>query len=318
MGVMSESKRGVLFAIFAYTMWGVFPIYLKALQALPAPEILAHRVLWSLVFVALLLAVRHRWAWIGQVIRSPDVLRWFIGTAFVITLNWGLYIWAINANRIVDASLGYFINPLVNVLIGAAFLHERLRPVQWGAVAVAAGGVLWLTIEAGELPWIGLVIALSFGIYGLLRRTAALGAIEGLALETTLLLPLAVGYLAWLTVHDRNTFLVAAPPMQWLLAAAGPVTALPLLFFAAAARRIAFSTLGLLQYIGPTLQLMLGVWLYHEPFPLAKAIGYGAIWVALAIYSLEGLWRSFMRAPALTAPVTAPAASAASAAPVPK
>jgi chloramphenicol-sensitive protein RarD len=305
-----EVNRGIVYALVAYTLWGFFPVYLKALAAVPAPEILAHRMLWSLVFVGALLAIRRRWDWVRTVVREPRVLRWFVASATVVTVNWGVYIWAVNADRVVDSSLGYFINPLVNVLIGAAFLHERLRPAQWVAVACAASGVLWLTVQAGEPPWVGLVLGVSFGIYGLLRRTAALGALEGLALETLLLVPLALGYLVWLTLHDRNVFLAASPTLQLLLLAAGPATALPLLFFAAGARRIPFSTLGLLQYVGPTLQLILGVWLYHEPFPPAKIAGYAAIWVALLIYSAEGLWRSWARprAPAAASSSAAPAA----------
>jgi chloramphenicol-sensitive protein RarD len=211
-----------------------------------------------------------------------------------VAANWFVYIWAVNAGRVVDASLGYFINPLVNVLIGAAFLHERLRPAQWAAAGVAAAGVGWLTWQAGAVPWIGLVLALTFGLYGLLRKTAALGAIEGLTLETVLLTPLAAAYLLWLAHAGASGFVEGDTATRLLLAAAGPVTAVPLLLFAAGARRIPFSTLGLLQYLGPSLQLLIGVWLYHEPFA-ARAPGYVLIWIALAVFSVEGLlqgWRS--------------------------
>lgn len=289
---------GVLCAASAYLLWGLFPIYIKWLQAVPPAEILAHRMLWSLAFVALLLALRRRWNWLREVAARPAVLARFAGSAAFVSINWGVYIWAINSDRIVDASLGYFINPLVNVLVGSVLLRERLRPVQWAAVACAAAGVLWLTWQAGAVPWIGLALALSFAAYGLLRKTATLGALEGLALETALLFPLAFAYLAWLAADGRNAFLAAPAATQWLLVAAGPVTAIPLLLFAAGARRISFSLLGLLQYIGPSIQLLLGVWLFREPFPAAKAAGYALIWTALAIYTAESLWRGWRRAQA--------------------
>jgi chloramphenicol-sensitive protein RarD len=295
-------KRGVWYAVAAYTLWGVFPIYIKLLQSVPAVEILAHRMVWSLVFVTALLTIQRHWAWVRTVIARPAMLGRFVATATVVTMNWGVYIWAINSNRVVDASLGYFINPLVNVLLGALLLGERMRPVQWAAVAVAASGVVWLTVQAGTLPWIGLVLAVSFGTYGLLRKTATLGALEGLTLETALLFPLAFGYLVWLALHQQNTFVEASTSMRWLLVAAGPVTAVPLLLFAAGARRIPFTLLGLLQYIGPSLQLLLGVWLYHEPFAPAKAAGYALIWAALALYTAESLWQNWRRVPAAADP----------------
>jgi len=290
-------KRGVWYAVGAYTLWGVFPIYIKWLQSVPAVEILAHRMVWSLVFVTVLLTIQHHWAWVRLVIARPAMLGRFVVTASVVTMNWGVYIWAINSNRVVDASLGYFINPLVNVLLGALLLGEHMRPAQWAAVAVAASGVLWLTVQAGTLPWIGLTLAVSFGTYGLLRKTATLGALEGLTLETALLFPLAFGYLVWLALHQQNTFVEASASMRWLLVAAGPVTAVPLLLFAAGARRIPFTLLGLLQYIGPSLQLLLGVWLYQEPFARAKAAGYALIWAALALYTAESLWQNWRRVP---------------------
>ncbi|MCX8115968.1 MAG: EamA family transporter RarD [Burkholderiaceae bacterium] len=293
-------NAGIAYAVFAYVLWGVFPVYFKALHDVPAAEILAHRMVWSLVFVAAVLALRRRWDWLADVFARPALVGRFVATAALVTVNWGVYIWAVNAGRVVDASLGYFINPLVNVAIGAIVLHERLRPAQWIAVALAATGVAWLTWHAGALPWIGLTLAFSFAAYGLLRKTASLGAAEGLALETALLAPLALAYLGWLGAADRSAFGDGSAATRWLLAAAGPVTALPLLAFAAGARRIPFSMLGLLQYIAPTLQLLLGVWLYREPFEPGKALGFAAIWVALAIYSIEGLWQTWRRTPPST------------------
>ncbi|GAB4474529.1 MAG: EamA family transporter RarD [Burkholderiaceae bacterium] len=290
-------NAGIAYAALAYVLWGVFPVYFKALQHVAATEILAHRMVWSLVFVAAVLALRRDWTWLRTAARRPALIGRFAATATLVSINWGVYIWAVNAGHIVDASLGYFINPLVNVAIGALLLHERLRAAQWLAVALAAAGVAWLTWHAGALPWIGLVLALSFAAYGLLRKTAALGAAEGLALETALLFPLALAYLAWLGTGGLSAFVDGSAATRWLLAAGGPITAVPLLAFAAGARRIPFSTLGLLQYIAPTLQLLLGVWLYGESFEPGRALGFSAIWIALSIYSAQGLWQAWRRAP---------------------
>ncbi len=287
-------NRGIAYASAAYLLWGVFPIYFKALQGVAPLEILGHRIVWSLMVCAVLLLLLRRLQWLADLRRQPRVLLWFAASSVLVAANWFVYIWAVNASRVVDASLGYFINPLVNVLIGAAFLHERLRSAQWVAVGVAAIGVSWLTWQAGAVPWIGLLLALSFGLYGLLRKTAALGAIEGLTLETVLLTPIAAAYLLWLVQTGQSGFVDGDAATRLLLAAAGPVTAVPLLLFAAGARRIPFSTLGLLQYLGPSLQLLIGVWLYHEPFA-ERAPGYVLIWIALAVFSVEGIvqgWRS--------------------------
>ena len=286
-------NTGILYAATAYALWGVFPLYFKSLQEIPPMEILLHRMVWSLVFVAVVLALRRQWAWLGDVVRRPKVLAGFAASALLLSCNWFIYIWAVNNGHVVESSLGYFINPLFNVLLGSLILRERLRPVQWGAVAIAAGGVAWLTWHGGALPWIALLLATTFALYGLLRKTAALGALEGLALETLLLFPLAFGYLIVLSMEGQNHFPAASTTSQLLLAAAGPITAIPLLLFAAGARRIPLSLLGLLQYIGPTLQLLLGVWLYHEPFGGARIAGFTLIWSALAIYTAEGLWQNW-------------------------
>lgn len=302
-------RTGMLYAIAAYTIWGLFPLYFKALQEFPPTEILLHRIVWSLVFLAGVLACRRQWSWIGSALRRPKVLAGFTASAILLSTNWFIYIWAVNHGRVVDGSLGYFINPLVNVLLGFLVLRERLRPGQWTAIGLAALGVVWLTWQSGHPPWIGLMLAATFGLYGLLRKTAALGPLEGLSLETMILFPVAFGTLAMLTVSGNNAFLQASQSSQWLLAAAGPITAIPLLLFAAGARRIPLSLLGILQYIGPTLQLLLGVWLYNEPFGGARMIGFAMIWGALLLYSLEGLWQSWSSkakgasAPAGTVPV---------------
>ncbi|HEY9103955.1 EamA family transporter RarD [Chitinimonas sp.] len=281
-------RTGILYAAAAYFIWGLLPLYLKAMKQVPAQEILMHRMAWSLVFLIAVLLVRKHWDWLKPALTSPRVLGRFIASATVLSINWFIYIWAVNDGRVVDASLGYFINPLVNVMFGYFLLHERLRRTQWAAIAVAALGVLWLTVQAGQLPWIGLMLAASFGTYGLLRKTAPLGALEGLSLETLLLTPFALAYISWLAVQGQSGFINGDTTTRWLLIAAGPITAIPLLLFAAGARRIPMSLLGLLQYIGPTLQMMLGVFLWHEPFNQGKLIGFALIWSALALYTLEG------------------------------
>ena len=281
-------NRGIVYACAAYLLWGVFPTYFKALQTVAPLEILGHRIVWSLLVCALLLFVLRRWQWLSGLLRQPRVLLWFVGSSVTVALNWFVYIWAVTAGRVVDASLGYFINPLVNVLIGALVLKEQLRRGQWLAVVVAAAGVLSLTWQAGTVPWIGLVLAISWGIYGLLRKTAVLGAVEGLTLETVLLAPIALAYLVWLSASGGSTFFTTDSTTRLLLLAAGPVTAAPLLLFAAGARRIPFFMLGLLQYLSPTLQLLLGVWLYGEPFA-ERAIGFVLIWIALAMFTADGI-----------------------------
>lgn len=288
-------RKGILYATASYTVWGLFPMYFKALQSIPPIEILLHRMLWALVFLLMVLAWRKQWSWIPAVLRQPKLLAGFAASASLLSINWFIYIWAINNERVIDASLGYFITPLVSVLLGYVLLHERLRFAQWLAVALAASGVLWLTWQTGHPPWIGLCLALTFGTYGLLRKTAALGPLEGLSLETLLLFPFALAYLIFLTFQGQTTFPNSPASSQWLLLAAGPITAIPLLLFAAGARRIPMATLGLLQYVAPSLQLLLGVWLYHESFNASRLIGFGAIWAALLVYSAEGLHSNFKK-----------------------
>ncbi len=288
-------SRGIVYALTAYVLWGVFPIYFKQVQSVAPLEVLANRMLWSLAFVAGLLTVLRGARWPRDLLRERPPIRWFLPSALAISLNWLIFIWAINSGHIVDASLGYFINPLLNVLVGALFLHERLRPAHWAAVLLATLGVGWLTWSEGRLPWIGLSLAFSFSLYGLLRKRAPLGAVDGLAVETALLAPAAGAYLLWLAFRHESALVDAVinshlALVGWLLLA-GPVTAVPLLFFAAGARRIPFATLGILQYVGPTLQLLIGVRLYGEPFDAHKLVAYSLVWIALAVFSLDGLWQ---------------------------
>nr|WP_315232212.1 EamA family transporter RarD [uncultured Albidiferax sp.] len=283
---------GVLYAVLAYTAWGLFPLYFHQLAGIPALEVVLHRTLWSLVFLLVVLAVLRRWAWMSALLRQPRVLGAFALSALLLSANWVVYVWAVQHQHVVDASLGYFILPLVNVALGFVFLHERPRPGQWLAVAVAAAGVLWLTVQTGRLPWIALVLALTFGFYGLLRKVASLGALEGLALETMLLAPVTIGVLGYWAWQGQGVLLHGdAASIGWLLLA-GPLTAIPLLLFAAGARRIPLATMGILQYISPTLQFALGVWIFNEPFQASRLLGFALIWAALLVYSLEGWWSS--------------------------
>jgi len=285
-------NTGMLYAAGAFLSWGLFPLYFHAIKNVPASEILAHRMAWSLLFLMIVLAVRRQWKWLPQVLRQPKVVASFLASAFLLSANWFVYIWAVNNDHVVDASLGYFINPLVNVLLGMLVLKEKLRRGQWIAIGVAATGVAWLTWQAGQVPYIALVLAISFGAYGLLRKTAALAALEGLSFETLILFPLAVAYLGWLVYNGQSVFLNAeSDSTRWLLAAAGPTTAIPLLLFAAGARRIPMSVLGMLQYMSPSLQMLLGVWVFHEAFSSTRLVGFLFIWSALVIYMLEG-WLS--------------------------
>ena len=287
---------GVLSAGCAFFMWGVFPLYLKTLKAIPPLEILSHRVFWSFVMLALILTLRHQWGWITSIKKNPRITAAFIASASMLAINWVVYIWSINHDRIVDASLGYFIAPLFNVLFGV-MLGERLRLWQWISVGLAATGVAWLTISAGQLPWIGLTLAFTFGLYGLLRKTASLGALEGLTLETLVMLPLSALFLLLPESGSSHAFVNAGINTSLLLIAAGPVTAIPLLLFAYGARRIPLSLVGILQYIGPTIQLLLGIYLYNEVFSSTKFIGYGLIWCALGLYSIESLCQAWRHSP---------------------
>jgi len=285
-------NSGVLYAALAYTAWGFLPVFFKQLSNVDAFEVVMHRMVWSLVFLMCVLFVLTRWAWLRDLARQPRVLLAFGVSALLLSANWSVYVWAVQNAHVLDASLGYFILPLVNVAFGFVFLNERPRPGQWLAVAVAAAGVLWLTAQAGRLPWVALVLAATFGIYGLLRKLAKLGALEGLTLETLLLSPFALGLLAWWTWHGQGALVQGdAATLGWLLLA-GPFTAIPLLLFAAGARRIPLATLGILQYIAPSIQMLLGVWLYGEAFEPSRAIGFYLIWTALLLYSADSLWNA--------------------------
>jgi chloramphenicol-sensitive protein RarD len=287
---MNPGRRaGALHAALAFVMWGLFPLYFRQLASVTPLEMILHRSLWSLAFVAALLALLGRWQWL-QLLRGPGrQLATFGASALLLAGNWLLYVWAVQNGRVVESSLGYFINPLVSVLLGVLVLRERLRHAQWVAVALAGTGVLWLTLLTGQLPWIALTLACTFGLYGLLRKTAPLGALEGLALETLLLAPLALPALAWWTLaHDGALMRGDAALIGWLLLA-GPLSATPLVLFAAGARRLPLAAVGLLQYLAPTIQFLLGIWVFHEPFDARRLVGFALIWSALAIVSVDAL-----------------------------
>ncbi len=300
-------SSGILYGLSAYVLWGLFPLFFKQLQAAAATEVVLHRMVWSLVFVLIVLAALRRFAWLADVRRNPALLGKFAVSAVLLAANWLTYIWAVNNGHVLDASLGYFILPLVNVALGFVFLHERPRKAQWVAFALAASGVLWMALQTGRMPWIALLLALTFGFYGLMRKTAALGALEGMSLETMLLAPLALAALLWgnhtgqLPAHDSHTWL--------FFVLSGPVTAIPLLLFAAGARRVPLSTMGFLQYITPSILALMGVFLYGETFSGPRAVGFALIWVALALYSAEGLWAGRRAAAAKAADVRAPEAT---------
>ncbi len=272
-------------------MWGLFPLYFKALRGVPPLQILAHRMVWSLVLMAAMLTALRRWSWLATLGSRPGEVLRFLASATLLAYNWGTYIWAINNDHVIEASLGYYINPLMSVVLGAVFVGERLRALQWLAVGIAAAGVIWMSVEVGRVPWIALALAFSFGLYGLLRKTALLGSLEGLTLETLVQFPAACAYLAWEGRHASDAFLQGPWSLRLLLMAAGPITAVPLLLFASAARRIPLSLLGFLQYCMPTVVLGLGVFLYHEPFGGNRAVGFALVWVAVAVYLTDGLLR---------------------------
>lgn len=282
--------RGAAAALGCYLIWGLVPLYWRPLAAVDAHELIAHRLVWSLVFTAPLL-----W-WLGgfrEVFAALGSWRSFglnLASSVLLTTNWLVYVWAVNAGHVIESSLGYFLVPLVNVALGRIVLHERLRPAQWLAITFAAAGVVLQLVHLGRLPWIALSLAATFGTYGLLRKRSPLGPLSGLTLETLLLAPLAATFLLW-RAHAGVGALGHAPGItQGLILCAGVVTTVPLLLFAYGARRLQLTTLGLLQYAAPTVQFALGVWVYHEAFDRARAQSFAFIWTGLALYTADALW----------------------------
>jgi len=292
-GVESDAARrargGVAYGLGAYIWWGAVPVYFKAVAHVNAFEVLAHRVIWSVVLLAVLMRIYGRLRYAVEAVRQRGTLLTLLGTTVLIAVNWFVFIWAVANDQLREASLGYFINPLVNVLLGFVVLRERLRAWQWVAVALAAAGVTWRTTMVGTLPVVALVLAGTFGLYGLMRKMARVDAMVGLMVETALLWPAALLYLIWLGLDGTLAFGNLSWKTSLLLSMGGIITAVPLLWFTNAARRLRLSTLGFLQYIAPTMQFLLAVLVYGEPFESAHAIGFGLIWVGLAIYSCESV-----------------------------
>ena len=284
---MAETRRGFIVGAAAYAMWGVFPLYWTLLRPAGAIEILAHRVFWSLAVMAVLVLVLRRVSQFKKILTTPRTRMFIMVAAVVIAVNWGAFIWGVNNGHVVETSLGYFINPLVTVMMGVVLLGERLRRLQWVAMGIATVAVLGLTIEYGRPPWVALVLAFSFGTYGLAKKKANAGAVESLALETLLLAPIALGYLLFLGSQGTSTFGNAGTGHAVLLVSTGIVTAIPLICFGAAATRVSMTTLGLLQYLAPTIQFVLGLVVFQEPMTAMRWAGFILVWVALAIFTFE-------------------------------
>ncbi|APU41635.1 MULTISPECIES: EamA family transporter RarD [unclassified Streptomyces] len=306
----NEQRAGLLYGFGAYGIWGLVPLFWPLLMPAGAVEILAHRMTWSLAVVGLALLAVRRWGWIRELARQPRKLGLTALAASVISVNWGLYIWSVNNGHVVESSLGYFINPLVSIAMGVLVLGERLRRAQWVAVGVSAVAVLVLAVGYGRPPWISLALACSFATYGLIKKKLNMGGLESLAAETAMLFLPALGYLLWLGAQGRSSFASQGVGHALLLAATGLVTAIPLVFFGAAAIRVPLSTLGLLQYMAPVFQFGLGVLYFHEAMPPERWAGFSLVWAALAILTWDALRtarRSRARLEAAPAAVPAPA-----------
>jgi chloramphenicol-sensitive protein RarD len=286
------SPRGLAAATAAFVIWGLFPVYLHPLHEVSAVQVIAHRVTWSCVFILAWLLMRGELSRLTSTLGKPQLVARLMLTALLISCNWLVYVWSVTHEHIVDTSLGYYINPLMNVVLGVFVLKERLNRAQWIAVALAAIAVLYLAVLAGRPPWIALTLAVSFSLYGLLRKVISVDALPGLATETLLLLPLALAYLAWCQASGSSALTNSGAGIAALLIGSGLVTAIPLFLFAYGARALPYSTVGVLQYIAPSLQLVCGVYLFHESFGTRRAAGFALIWVALLIYAADGLWRS--------------------------
>lgn len=280
-----KNYSGVLHALAAYSSWGLLPLYWKILSRIDALQILASRVLFSLIFVWILLALKKKPRW-PRLLADPKRLRALLLSALLISANWGVYIWAVNSGHTVQASLGYYINPLFNVLLGLIFFKERLPAVQWIAFALALGGIILLTLFSGVFPWISLILALTFGLYGLAKKTVAVDSLEALGSETLLMTPFALGILFWQGSQGAGAFSIS-PLFTFMLVASGIVTAIPLFWFAQGAKRLPLSTLGFVQFVSPTLQLVMGVWLFKEPFPARNLIAFAFVWSGLILYVLS-------------------------------
>ena len=284
---MDDNRRGLAYGIGAYFCWGLFPLFFRLLEPAGALEVLAHRVVWSLAFVAVLLCVRRRWSWVRTL--GPRRFGLLALAAATVSVNWGLFIWGVNSGRVVEASLGYFINPLITVLLGTVLLAERMRRGQYAALGLGALAVLVLAVDYGRLPWLALSLAFSFATYGLVKKRIGIPAVESLGVETALVSVPALAYLGWLAGTGGGTFGSEGAGHALLLVASGVITAIPLLFFAAAASRLPLSTVGVLQYLTPTLQFACGVLVFHEDMPAARLAGFALVWLALVVFTVDGV-----------------------------
>ncbi|MFG3420020.1 EamA family transporter RarD [Micromonospora sp. NPDC049460] len=305
---MTPLRLGYLYGFGAYLLWGFFPLYFKLLRPAGPLEILAHRVVWSVAFVALLLGAMRNVGFLRALVRRPRALAGIGAAAALIAVNWGAYIYGVSSERVVETALGYFINPLVVVLLGVTVLRERLRPAQWAALGIGGLAVAVLTVDYGRLPYLALVLALSFAGYGLVKKRLGLPAAEGLFVESAVLALPALAYLGWLTASGDATFGHVSVGHTALLVSAGAATAIPLLLFAGAANRLPFTGLGMLQYLAPILQLGCGVLIFHEPMPPARLAGFALVWAALVVFTVDALRQSRRtRAATRAATRTAPA-----------
>lgn len=296
----SRAGAGLAMGVGAYVLWGGFPAYFPLLEPAGPLEILSQRVLWSVLTMAVLLVALRRVGVVRQLLRSPRTVALLVASAAAISVNWGVFVYGVNSGHVLETSLGYFINPLVTVLLGVLVLRERLRPAQWGALGVAAVAVVVLTVDYGRLPWVALALAFSFGTYGLLKKTADVGAVEGLAVETFLLAPFAAAYVAWLATTDGTVFGTRGPGHALLFVLLGVMTAVPLLLFGGAARRVSMVTLGLLQYLAPILQFLLAIFWFDEHMQASRWVGFVLVWTALVVVTLEA-WTHRRRQLRLTA-----------------
>jgi chloramphenicol-sensitive protein RarD len=280
-------NKGIWNGLGAYVLWGFFPIYWKLLYEVPALQVIGHRIGWSFILLVAVLLLTRQWDNFRSAVLAPKVIGIYAIAGVLLSINWLIYVWGVNSGFIVETSLGYFINPLVSVLLGVIFLRERLRAMQWLAVGLAAAGVIYFTLTYGRLPWIALSLAFSFGIYGFVKKLAPLGSLYGLTLETALVFPAAFLYLMFVQSTGTGAFLHHGALIDILLIGTGAVTSIPLLMFASAARLIPLTMIGILQYIAPTLQFLIGVFLYHEPFDQSRLIGFSMVWLALIIFWVE-------------------------------
>ncbi len=282
-------RKGIWFAFTAYVIWGLYPIYWKWLHQVPATQLLGHRIVWSFAWLMVAVRFTRQWQTLRSAVSRPRVLLIYTVAAILIGVNWLTYLFAVNAGFVVEASLGYFINPLLSVLLGVVVLREHLRPFQWATIGLAAIGVVYVSLAYGSVPWIAVTLAFSFGLYGLVKKTAPLGSLNGMALETGLMFLPAVSYLLFTEATHQGAFLHTDVTTAALLIGGGLITIIPLLLFGSAVQRIPLALVGVLQYINPTLQFLLGTLVYHEPFSMAQFVGFTIVWVALILYGVEGL-----------------------------